>query len=330
MAGGGAHDAAEGFAEGAFGFVAQGGGDGGEAVGGVFETVGAEEHAPAGEVFHGGGADDFAEAESEDGAGHADALGEGLQGPGVAGVVVDGGDGEAHLLVGEGGEPAGGGGGGVGEMEAEGLDEHHVGELLRDEGAAGLGAAELFAHALEGPAHGGLVGLALDVDDGRERLQDHVGVAAGEGEVAAGDVGGGEIVAGGVAEDVGAGEGFGVEDGFEGGVGGEAEGKAAGEEEAVAGVEEDWVGDGVDDEPGLAGEHGVTLDAGMLGEVDGDVVEDGEASGGVEGGLHEGEDFGEGVHARGGRLVYGGWRGMVRRLEGGFGDWDDWTDHTDF
>ncbi len=116
----------------------------------------------------------------------------------MAGVVVDGGDGEAHVLVGEGGEPAGGGGGGVGEMEAEGLDEHHVGELLGDEGAAGLGAAKLFAHALEGPAHGGLVGLAADVDDGREGLQDHLGGATGEGEVASCDVGGGGVVAGGV------------------------------------------------------------------------------------------------------------------------------------
>ncbi len=71
-----------------------------------------------------------------------DAFGQGLKGPGAAGVVVDAGDGEAHVLVGEGREPARGGAGvGVGEVQAEGLDEHHVGELLRDEGSAGLGVA---------------------------------------------------------------------------------------------------------------------------------------------------------------------------------------------
>jgi hypothetical protein len=53
--------------------------------------------------------------------------------------------------------------------------------------------------------------------------------------------------------------------------------------------------------------------------VDGDVVEDREAAGGVELGLHEGEDLGEGVHALGGS------RGLM-----GLGWRDDWTNHTDF
>ena len=121
-------------------------------------------------------------------------------------------------------------------MEAEGLDEHHVGELLGDERAAGLRGAELVAHALQGPAHGCFVGLAADVDDGREGLEEHVGVGAGEEEVAAGDVvaGGGIGGLGGGLDGV-----LGFEDvevdGREGEVGGEAKGKAAGEEEAVAG-----------------------------------------------------------------------------------------------
>jgi hypothetical protein len=53
-----------------------------------------------------------------------------------------------------------------------------VGELLRYQRTAGLGIAELLAQALERLAHGGLVRLAADVDDGRQRVQEHLGVAA--------------------------------------------------------------------------------------------------------------------------------------------------------
>lgn len=235
------------------------------------------------------------------GAGHAGSLGEGLEGPGVAGVVVHGGDGGAHLLVGEGEEPADTAFGCVGEVEAKGLDEHHVGELLGDEGAAGLGVAELLFHALEGPAHGGLVGLFADVDDGRESVQKDVGVGAGEEEVAAGDG-----VLGGVVEGSGVGlVGFEKDaevDGPEGEVGGEGEGEAAGEEEAVAGVEAHGVGDGVDREPALAGEDGIALDALMLGKLDGEVGVQTEAAGDVALGFEQGQDFGEGIHGASGLL----------------------------
>jgi hypothetical protein len=51
-----------------------------------------------------------------------------------------------------------------------------------------LWVAELLAHALERPTHGGFVRFAADVHDGRQRLEKHLGMAAREREEAAGDV----------------------------------------------------------------------------------------------------------------------------------------------
>ena len=70
------HDSFEGGAEGAFGIVAEGLGDGGDGIAWVQELVSGEEHAPAGEVFHGRVANGLFEFEGEGGARHAGAFGE--------------------------------------------------------------------------------------------------------------------------------------------------------------------------------------------------------------------------------------------------------------
>jgi hypothetical protein len=181
-------------------------------------------------------------------------------------------------------------------MQAEGLDEHHVGELLGYEKAAGLALAELAHHAFEGPAHGCLVGLAADVDDGREDAEEDAGVLAGEGEMAADAEALSAAVVGADAAVEGEGEeGEGV-DGGEGEVAGEAEGAAGGEKEAVSGFEANGVGDIVDYEPALAGDEGVALDALMLAETDGPGAGGVEATDHVGAGLEEGEYVGEWVH----------------------------------
>ena len=77
-------------------------------------------------------------------------------------------------------------------------------------------------------------------------------------------------------------------DGFEGEIGGETKGESAREDEAVAGVEVDRFGQAFDDDPAVAGEHGVTLDALVAGEGDGQVAGDVEAAAGQALGLHEG------------------------------------------
>ena len=68
-------------------------------------------------------------------------------------------------------------------MKAEGLHKHHVGELLRDERAAGLRIMQLFFHTIEGPAHGRAVRLFTDMNDRRKRLEEHVCVGASKDEV---------------------------------------------------------------------------------------------------------------------------------------------------
>jgi hypothetical protein len=183
-----AHNATEGLAEGTLRLVAERLRDGEEAFRGVLQAVGSQKHAPAGEVLHGGGADDLAEAQGEDRARHANAFGQRLQRPGISRGFVDAGNGDAHMLVRQRRKPAVTSAGAVGQVQAQRLDEHRVGELLRYQRTAGLGIAELFTQALERPAHGSLVRLAADVDDGRQRVQEHLGVAACEPEEASGDV----------------------------------------------------------------------------------------------------------------------------------------------
>ena len=199
----------------------------------------------------------------------------------MAGIVVDGCDGGAHLLIGEGEEPADVALGGIGEVQAQGLNDHHVGELLRDQRAAGLRIAQLLFHAFEGPAQRCFVGLLADMDDGRQGLQQHVSVGADEGEVAADEIAAAAFIAEGGGAGVARGENDAEVDRREGEIGREREGKSAGQKETVAGVEEHGGGNGFDCEPALAGDDGVALDALMPGELDGHVAIDAEAAGDV-------------------------------------------------
>lgn len=314
LAWGASHDALEGGAEGALRLVAEREGDGGDGLGGVGEAVGGEEHAPLGEVFHGGLADGLTEAGGEDGAGHAGAEGELVEGPAVGWALVDGVDGGAHLRVGEGGEPAGRGLG-LGEVEAEGLDEEGVGDVLDEERAAGLRVCELLTHALEGGAEGGFVRVAAEMDDGREDAEEDFRVVGGEGEVGAdGKAGSTAVEDADAALDGRVHVGLGV-DGVDGKVGGEAEGRAAGEQEAVAGLEVDGLGNALDGKPAVAGEDGVALDAVVPFEADGEGMAYVKAAGhgGVR--LEEGENVREWVHSC--------WASFLGEFWGGLGFWDD-------
>jgi len=201
--------------------------------------------------------------------------------------IMHGVNGGAHLRVGEGVEPADAAAEAFGEVETQGLDEHHGGEVLGDEDAARLRIAEFVHHLPQRPTHGGLVRFLADMDDGRQYAEENVGMLAGEGEVAADaetcsaavDCGNGSVE--GLVEEL-AEIGWGQSE-----VAGEAEGPAAGEKEAVSGVDVDGVGNAINDEPALAGDEGVDLDAFMLLEADGPVATHIPAAGHVAAGFQE-------------------------------------------
>src|ERR1700678_2174329 len=104
-------------------------------------------------------------------------------------------DGCADLRVSESEEPADAALRTFCEVKTECLHEHHVGEMLDDEEAAGARVAEFMPHTFEGPAHGGFVGFMADVRDGGKDVEQDAGVAAGEGEVTADDAAFSSIVA---------------------------------------------------------------------------------------------------------------------------------------
>ncbi len=76
------------------------------------------------------------------------------------------------------------------QMCPQGLDQHHVGEVLQDQEAARLRLAQLLHHPLDGPTQRQLIRFFPDVNDRREHPQQDTGVIAFEAEVAAdaGDV----------------------------------------------------------------------------------------------------------------------------------------------
>jgi hypothetical protein len=86
----------------------------------------------------------------------------------MGGCVVDGVDGGAHLRVGEGEEPAGAVAEAFFHVQAQRLNEHGGGDLLGDEIGAGTLLAELLAHAFQGGAELGFIGLGAEMDDGRK------------------------------------------------------------------------------------------------------------------------------------------------------------------
>ena len=71
------------------------------------------------------------------------------------------------------------------QMQPQRLDQHHVGEMLRDQKAARLRLAQLLPHPLQRPAQRRLVRFLPDMHDRRQHPQQDVGMIAGKGEVAA-------------------------------------------------------------------------------------------------------------------------------------------------
>src|SRR5579871_1855391 len=156
-------------------------------------------------------------------------------------VVVHVGYGNAHVLVGQCRKPTATSAGNVSQVQAQRLDEHHVGELLRNQRTAGLWVAKFLAHALKRPAHGGFVRLAADVDDGRQRMQEHLGVAAGKPEETSGDITRAfldlrDVI--GLAQQARCER---VVDWLQGEIGGEPERKSTRQNKAVSDIEQDWI-----------------------------------------------------------------------------------------
>ena len=57
------------------------------------------------------------------------------------------------------------------EVEAERLDEDHVGEVLCDQDASRLGRGEILPRPIEGPAQSLAISLALQMDDRRQQFE---------------------------------------------------------------------------------------------------------------------------------------------------------------
>jgi hypothetical protein len=67
-------------------------------------------------------------------------------------IVMHGADRRAHLFVREGEEPPHAASRSFRHMQPQGLNQHHVGEVLRDQKAARLPLAQLLHHPLHRPA----------------------------------------------------------------------------------------------------------------------------------------------------------------------------------
>ena len=180
-------------------------------------------------------------------------------------------------------------------MKAESLEEDEHGQLLGDECGAGAAGDDLLAHAVDEPVEVLRFCVAADVDYGGKLVEEELGVAAGEEEVAADAEGFSAAVDGGYAAAEGEiEEGYGV-DGGEGEVVGDGDGESAREEDTVAGLHGDWFWFAFDDEPARAGDDGVDFDAFVSAEAHGPFAGEVEGAGHVAVGLEEGEDFGERV-----------------------------------
>ena len=100
-------------------------------------------------------------------------------------IVVHGVDRCAHLFIRQGEEPPDATFQPFRQMQPQGLNQHHVGEVLCDQKAARLRLAQLLHHPLHRPAQRRLVRFFPDMHDGRQHPQQDAGMIAGKGEVAA-------------------------------------------------------------------------------------------------------------------------------------------------
>ncbi len=94
-------------------------------------------------------------------------------------------DRRAHLFICQGEEPSNAAAHSFRQMQPQGLHQHHVCEVLRDQRAARLRLEQLLPHPLQRPAHRRLVRFFPEMHDGRQHPQQDAGMIAGEGEVAA-------------------------------------------------------------------------------------------------------------------------------------------------
>ncbi len=73
----------------------------------------------------------------------------------------------SHALVGKSEEPAGASLRAIGKVQAKSLYQKRIGDLLRNQGAAGLEIAHLAQHAFDCPPYGLPLRLILQHDDRR-------------------------------------------------------------------------------------------------------------------------------------------------------------------
>ena len=96
-------------------------------------------------------------------------------------------DRRAHLFIRQGEKPPDAAFQPFRQMQPQGLNQHHVGEVLGHQKAARLRLAQLLRHPLERPAQRRLVRFFPDMHNGRQHPQQDPGMTASEGEVAAGN-----------------------------------------------------------------------------------------------------------------------------------------------
>ena len=85
-------------------------------------------------------------------------------------------DRRAHLFICQGEEPADAASQPFRQMQPQSLNQHHVGEVLRDQKAARLRLAQLLPHPLQRPAHRRLVRFFPDMHNGRQHPQQDAGM----------------------------------------------------------------------------------------------------------------------------------------------------------
>ena len=114
---------------------------------------------------------------------HAGTLGQRLYRPAMRRIVVHGVDRGADLFVCQGEEPPNAPAQPFRQMQPQGLNQHHVREMLCDQKAARLWLAQLLHHPLQRPAHCRLVRFFADMHNGRQHPQQDAGMIPGKARV---------------------------------------------------------------------------------------------------------------------------------------------------
>jgi hypothetical protein len=134
------------------------------------------------------------------------------------------------------------------------------------------------------------------MDNRRQRVQEHLGVAAGESEKASGNV---SLALSDLRRFVPYAEpckGIGIENRFEREICGELERHSTGQKKTVSSVQQNGGFDAFNYQPALTGEHGVALNALVLREVNSHVARHNETAAGQTLRLQQGEHLRERIH----------------------------------